>query len=156
LSEAPATPGPLPPPPARSGHGCLWGCLIAVLIVAAMLVVGVGYMGWFFVNGFKDDATLKTVMVRVNADQTARAVLGDDIKVEGISSVNINDTLATGKHADYVVTVKGTKATGTLAADVEVVHGKTTIEMLVLTGPDGHRYDLSGASQTAPPNNNSI
>ena len=155
MSDA-ATPGPLPPPQQRGGHGCLWGCLIAVLIVVAMLVVGFGYMGWFVVNGFKDDATLKTVIQSVNANRTARSVLGDDIKVAGVSSVNINDTLGTGKHASYVVTVKGTKASGTLEATVDVAHGKTTIEILVLTGPDGHRYDLSDGPQTAPPSNNSI
>ena len=33
-----ATPGPLAPPPRRSGPGCLWGCLFAGLIAITALI----------------------------------------------------------------------------------------------------------------------
>ncbi len=43
-----AAPGPLPPPPPRSGHGCLWGCLIAGLIAIVAVVGAFSYLGWYF------------------------------------------------------------------------------------------------------------
>jgi hypothetical protein len=151
LTDAPANPGPLPPPPPARGHGCLWGCLIAVLIVVAAAVGGVFYLKWFMTNGFKNDAGLKAVMQTVNANPTARSVLGGDIKLDSITSVNISNTFSAGEHAHYILVVTGSKASGTLEAAVQVMHGKATILALALTGPDGHRYDLSDGAPQAPP-----
>jgi hypothetical protein len=149
LSDAPATPGPLPPPPRAGGHGCLWGCLIAVLIVAAALIAGFSYLGWFWTSGFKNDAALHSVVADLNANQTARSVLGDGIAVDGVSTFSIESNLS-GKHESFVATVKGSKASGQIATEVNVERGKTTIVVLTLTGPDGRKYNLSGASQQAP------
>ena len=155
MSDAPATPGPLPPPPRSGGHGCLWGCLIAVLIVVALFVVGFGYLGWFWASGFKDDAGLHAVAVTLNADPTARSVLGDGIAVEGVSSFSLNSNLS-GKHESFVATVKGAKAAGQITTELDIAHGKTSIITLILTGPDGHQYNLAGGAQQAPSNGTSI
>jgi len=138
------TPGPLPPPPPRSGHGCLWGCGIAAFIVVAALVGTFSYLGWYLYSGFKNDTTLKTVMTTVNADQTARAALGDNIVVTSVSSTSINSSTETGTTASYIAHVKGSRAEGTLEATVVTQHKVRRITILVLTGPDGRRYNLTG------------
>ena len=60
-----ATPGPLAPPPRRSGPGCLWGCLFAGLIAITALIGAFSYLGWYFTSGFKNDPTLAYVMTTV-------------------------------------------------------------------------------------------
>lgn len=153
MTDAPATPGPLPPPPRSGGHGCLWGCLIAVLIVVAAAVAGFSYLGWFWTQGFKHDVALQAVVDVLNVDHTARAVLGDGIRVTSVSSFSIESNLS-GKHENFIATVAGSKASGQITAEVHSgPTGKTAIGALVLTGPDGHRYDLSESAPQAPPNN---
>ncbi len=145
-----ATPGPLPPPPLRSGHGCLWGCLAAALIAIVALVGTFGYLGWYLSSGFKNDATLTMVIGTVNGNQIARSVLGDHIEIAGLSSTSVQSTLATGTTASYVARLKGARAEGTLEATV-VTHDRAShITVLLLTGPDGRRYDLTGPPQTNP------
>jgi hypothetical protein len=156
LSDAHAAPGPLPPPPPRGGHGCLWGCLIAVLIVAAAVIGSCSYLGWFWTTGFKNDASLKTVVAVLNADPAARAVLGDHIKITEVSSFSIESNLS-GRHESFVAAVTGSKASGQIATEVNSTpNGKANIISLVLTGPDGHRYVLTGAQPQAPPSDTSI
>jgi hypothetical protein len=137
------TPGPLPPPPPRSGHGCIWGCGIAALIVVAAVVGTFSYLGWYLYSGFKNDTTLQMVMTTVNAEQTARSVLGDSIVVTSVSSTEINSSTETGTTASYVAHVKGSRAEGTLEATIVTHHKVRHITMLILTGPDGRRYDLT-------------
>jgi hypothetical protein len=84
------------------------------------------------------------VITTVNADQTARAVLGDNIEVTSVSSTSIESTIETGTTASYVAHVKGSRAEGTLEATVVTQHKVRHITILVLTGPDGRRYDLAG------------
>lgn len=146
-----ATPGPLPPPPPRS-HGCLWGCLIAALIAILAIVGVVSYTGWYFYNGFKNDPALHAVMGTVNGDQIARAVLGDNIQITNIEGSTINSDLNTGKTVTYVAHLKGSKGEGTLNVTIETPNGgNTRVTVLMLTGPDGHKYDLTSADTRAPP-----
>jgi len=139
---APSTPGPIPPPPRRNSHGCLWGCLAASLIAIVVIGGGLGYFGWYFYSGFKSDATLKNVMDVVASDQIARAILGDDITVTNLESSSVNADLES-KTNRYVAHLKGTRGEGTLSATVITPHGgKPTITGLLLVGPDGHQYNL--------------
>ncbi|HEY0105372.1 MAG TPA: cytochrome c oxidase assembly factor Coa1 family protein [Rhizomicrobium sp.] len=143
------TPGPLPPPP-RAGHGCLWGCLTAALIALAAVVGGFSYLGWYVGGGFKDDPGLHMAMARVNADPTARAILGDGIAIAGVSGTAFSDDLAAGKRSDYVVRLKGSRGEGTLAVTIVTRGGARRITALTLTGPDGSRYDLDHPAQAPP------
>jgi hypothetical protein len=146
---APATPGPLPPRPER--HGCLYGCLIAAGIFLIVLIGGFSYMGWYFYSGFKNNATLKTVVTEVNNNQTARSVLGDNIVITSLSSSNFSADMATGKNESYVAHVKGSKAEGTLSVTAETPpRGQTHITKMTLIGPDGREYDLLNGA-TGPP-----
>jgi hypothetical protein len=148
---APATPGPLPPAP-RERHGCLYGCLIAAGIFLVVLIGGFSWMGWYFYSGFKNSPTLKAVVIRLNSDQVARSVLGDNIAITSLSSSNVSADLSTGKTESYVAHLKGSKAEGTLSITAETpTRGEMHITKMVLTGPDGRDYDLLNGA-TGPPN----
>jgi hypothetical protein len=148
---APATPGPLPPAP-RERHGCLYGCLIGAGIFLIVLIGAFSWMGWYFYSGFKNSATLKAAVVRLNSDQVARSVLGDNIAITNLSSSNVSADLSTGKSETYVAHVKGTRAEGTLSITAETPpHGQTHFSKMTLTGPDGRDYDLLNGA-TGPPN----
>ncbi|HUO90921.1 MAG TPA: cytochrome c oxidase assembly factor Coa1 family protein [Rhizomicrobium sp.] len=149
---APTTPGPLPPAP-RERHGCLYGCLIAAGIFLVVLIGGFSWMGWYFYSGFKNNATLKSVVVELNNNQVARSVLGDNIEITSLSSSNFSADLSTGKTESYVAHVKGSKGEGTLSISAETPpRGQTHITKLSLIGPDGREYDLlSGAGGSRSP-----
>ncbi len=137
-----ATPGPLPPPP-RSNHGCLWGCLIAGGIALAAIIAAVSYGGWYLYSGFKHNETIIAVTLQLNTNSTARAVLGDKIEVTNLSNSSFNTTTETGTDEAYVAKVKGSKAEGTLSIKAKTPPGGTRhITELKLTGPDGRTYDL--------------
>src|ERR1700690_3339920 len=85
-NPSPTTPGPLPPYPNRSGHGCLWGCLFAALIAITAIVGAFSYFGWYFYSGYKENPTLAMVMTVVNGDERARSGLGDNIKITALHS----------------------------------------------------------------------
>jgi hypothetical protein len=144
-------PGPIPPPPPRSGHGCLWGCLIAAVIAIAAIAGAISFGGWWLYSGFRSDPTLHAVITTVNGDQTARFVLGDNIEITNLESSNISEDLATGKHASYVAHLRGTKGEGTLAVTADTTGGHTHITSMILTGPDGRNYDLTHSEPMAPP-----
>jgi len=148
---APATPGPLPPArPER--HGCLYGCLIAAGIFLIVLIGGFSWMGWYFYSGFKNNATLKTVVIQLNSNQVARSVLGDNIEITSLSSSNFSADMATGKSESYVAHLKGSKAEGTLSVSAETPpRGQTHFTKMTLIGPDGREYDLLNGA-TGPPN----
>ncbi|MGZ5931399.1 MAG: cytochrome c oxidase assembly factor Coa1 family protein [Rhizomicrobium sp.] len=141
----------MPPPPPRSGHGCLWGCLIAAVIAIAAIVGAISYGGWWLYSGFKNDPTLQTVITSVNGDQIARSVLGDNIEITNLESSNFSSDLTTGKHASYVARVRGNRGEGTLAVTVDTISGRSRITSMVLTGPDGRTYDLTTSQPMAPP-----
>lgn len=141
---------PIGPVPRGTGHGCLWGCLIAAAVIIAALVGTMSYTGWWLFSGFRSDPALQAVMETVNNDRVARAVLGDNIEITSLTSSSVSSDTTTGTHAAYVAQVKGGKAEGTLAITLDKVSGRTHVTSLVLTGPDGATYDLT-TSQTIPP-----
>jgi len=145
------TPGPLPPPPRHSEHGCLWGCLIAAAIAITAIVGVFGYFGWYFYSGFQDNSTLHEVMSVVNADQTARAVLGDNIHITNLEGSSFSADTRTGKRESYVAHLKGSTGEGTLNVTIETGAGLNHITSMILTGPDGRTYDLTSTQPRAAP-----
>jgi hypothetical protein len=146
-----ASPGRYPPAPYRSGHGCLWGCLIAVLIALGVFAVAISYSGWWLTSGFKSNKTLHFVVETINSEQIARAVLGDNIRIVDLQSSSISSDTTTGTHEAFVARVQGSKAEGTLNVTVETRSGNSRITSMILTGPDGSTYDLTISRPLAPP-----
>lgn len=140
-----------PFPPTRSGHGCLWGCLIAALIAIAAIVGAMSFSGWWLYSGFRNDPALHAVMETVNGDRIAHAVLGENIEITSLASSSFNSDTTTGKHASYVARVRGSKGEGTLSITVDTVSGRTHVTAIVLTGPDGSTYDLTTSQQRTTP-----
>ncbi len=117
-----ATPGPLPPPPPRR-HGCLYGCLIAVVTFLALAIGGGAYLYNYLNHAVKDAPTVKAAIVQLDNDAEARALLGENIQVTGASSFNASSDLATGSKESYVVHVKGTKGEGDYTIDADTPKG---------------------------------
>ena len=130
------------PAPARSGHGCLFGCLgaLAVLLLPVLLVSAYG--AWFFYQGFRNDPTLRAVSELVRHDGMAEQVLGEDIRVTGVEGNAFSFMSGMGARSAYSVALTGSKASGTLAVEAETDHGHVHVQSMILTGPDGVRYDL--------------
>lgn len=139
------------PFPPRSGHGCLWGCLVAALVAIAAIVGAMSFSGWWLFSGFRSDPTLQAVMVTVNGDRIARAVLGDNIEITSLASSGVSSDTTTGEHASYVARVKGSKGEGTLSITVDTVSGRSQVTTIVLTGPDGSTYDLTTSQPRTTP-----
>jgi hypothetical protein len=137
-------PSSAPPPyyaPRRS-HGCLWGCLIVLLIVALPPMLLGGYGAWFFWQGFHRDPVLRVVSEMVRKDGMAQEVLGPDAQVVGVES-SVSSWMPGGSSDTYDVTLEGPKGEGHLA--IIAHHGafhRPRLDSAILTGPDGHRYDL--------------
>jgi hypothetical protein len=135
-----ATQQPAPAP--RSGHGCLFGCLAALAILVLPVLLVSAYSAWFFYQGFRNDPTLRAVSELVRRDGTAERVLGEDIHITGVEGNAFSFMLGTGTHTAYAVGLAGSRASGTLGIESDVVNGQAHIDSMILTGPDGARYDL--------------
>jgi hypothetical protein len=146
-----ATPGPLPPPPRRSEHGCLFGCLVAAAIAITAVIGVFSYFGWYFYSGFKENPTLHAVMSVVNGDQVARSVLGDNIQITNLEGSSFSADTRTGKRESYVAHLKGSRGEGTLSVTIETGSGLNHITSMILTGPDGRTYDLTSSQPRAGP-----
>ena len=150
MSDADFTmPGPLPPQPRRSEHGCLWGCLIAAAIAIAAIVGMFSYFGWYFYSGYKESPTLHAVMGVVKADQTVRAVLGEHIEITNLEGSSISEDLRSGRRESYIAHLRGSKGEGTLSVTVHIESEMSRITAMVLTGSDGRSYDLT-SSRASP------
>jgi hypothetical protein len=82
-------PAPASPPssyalPPRRRNGCLWGCLIALLLLATPVLLAGGYGAWFLWEGYKRDPVLRLVGELVREDSLARRVLGDGAVITGV------------------------------------------------------------------------
>jgi hypothetical protein len=64
MTLAPSSPTAYPPP--RRKNGCLWGCLIVMLLVSLPPILVGGYGAWFLWQGYRRDPVLRVVgeMVR--------------------------------------------------------------------------------------------
>ena len=139
------TPEPVP----RRSHGCLWGCLGSLAVVAAIAGGLIVYGGWFFAQGYKSDRNLDTAMAALRTNPVAHAVLGDGIAIESMESETFSAVTGKGKTVSYTVKLRGNRAEGQLHVMLHYAGGDMKIVSMVLTGPDNERYNLT-ASQTQP------
>jgi hypothetical protein len=125
----------------RSG-GCLKGCLLALALLLLPALLAGGYGAWFLWQGFRNNPTLVAVGELVRRDGIAEAVLGEDIHITGVAGNAFSFVPGLGARSAYVVGLTGSKASGTLAIESHIQSGQVRIDSMILSGPDGERYDL--------------
>src|SRR5882757_3743000 len=119
---APASAPPPYYPPQKRGNGCLWGCLILLLILCLPPILAGGYGAWFLYDGYKRSPVLRVVGELVREDGMAQQALGFGAVITG---------------------VEGPKGQGHLAVTAHhATFGAPKLDSAILTGPDGRRYDL--------------
>jgi hypothetical protein len=137
-------PSSAPPPayPPRRSNGCLWGCLILLLILAIPPTLIGGYGAWFLWQGYRRDPVLRVVAEMVREDGMARQVLGPDAVVTGVEG-NVFSWMPGRSRHDYEIALQGPKGEGHLAViSHQSGFGGFKLDSAILTGPDGRRYDL--------------
>ncbi|HUO02735.1 MAG TPA: cytochrome c oxidase assembly factor Coa1 family protein [Rhizomicrobium sp.] len=131
-------------------HGCLWGCLAIVVILFLPVLLAGGYGTWFLWQGFRHDPVMRTVTELVRRDGLAHQVLGDNVRIMGISGNVFSYVPGMGSHSAYDVRLEGSKAEGALEVEAETHGGRVNVTTMILTGPDGGRYDLLHNQILAP------
>lgn len=127
--------------PQKRGNGCLWGCLIALLLVSLPFILAGGYGAWFLWDGYKRDPVLRVVGEMVRSDGMARQVLGNNITITGVESNSFSWMPGQTDNA-YEVTLEGSKGEGRLSVRAHTGAGPPVLDSAILTGPDRRRYDL--------------
>jgi hypothetical protein len=84
---------------------------------------------------------LKVVNELVQEDGLARQVLGEDAVVTSVDGNMFSWMPGKTSHA-YEVTLEGPKGEGHLAVTSHTGMSGMKLDSAILTGPDGHRYDL--------------
>lgn len=130
--------------------GCFWGCLAVVAILFLPVLLAGGYGTWFLWQGFRHDPVMRTVTELVRRDGLAHQVLGDDVRVVGMTGNAFSYVPGMGSHSDYEMRLEGSKAEGTLDVEADTRHGRVNVTTMVLTTPDGGRYDLLHNQILAP------
>jgi len=126
----------------RRSNGCLWGCLAVLAFIFLPVILAGGYGAWFLYQGFRHDPVLIAVAELTRHDGLAHQILGDDIEVTGMAGNAFSFVPGIGSHSSYEVTVEGDKASGTLGVEADTPHGRVEIRSMILTTPNGGRYDL--------------
>jgi hypothetical protein len=141
MTLAPSSAPPLSYPPPRR-NGCLWGCLIVILLLALPPVLIGGYGTWFLWNGYRHDPVLRLVGELVRQDGMAQQVLGPGAVVTGVQG-NVFSWMPGQSRHGYDVSLQGPKGEGALAVTSHQsgIEG-WKLDSAILTGPDGRRYDL--------------
>jgi len=128
------------PPPKR--NGCLWGCLILLLIFCLPPVLLGGYGAWFLYDGYKRNPVLRVVGELVRTDGMAQQVLGYGAAVTEVEG-NVFSWIPGRLGNDFDVMLEGPKGEGRLAVrSHHAAFGPPVLDSAILTGPDGRRYDL--------------
>lgn len=140
MSMAPSS-APPPAYPPRRGNGCLWGCLIVILVLALPVVLAGGYSAWFLWAGYKRDPVLRVVGELVRRDGMAQQVLGSGAVITGVEGSYFSWVPGMASNS-YDVTLEGPKGEGHLAVMAHGAAGGPVLDSATLTGPDGRRYDL--------------
>jgi hypothetical protein len=145
---------PLPPP--RRSHGCLWGCLGVILLAVLLGGGSLLWTGWWVYEGFKPDPAMERVLTAVRTNPTAHDVLGDNIKVLDVQSERFTAMFGVHreKSATYTAELEGSKGRGQLHVTLHATGGTMKVVTMILTGPDGTRYNLT--NNTLTPSNSSI
>ena len=150
------SPTPVPVPPRR--NGCLWGCLILVLIVTLPPILGAGYGAWYLWQGYRHNPAYRLAVDLVRHDGMVQRVLGEDPVITGMEG-NVFSWMPGLASDSYAVVLEGPKGQGQLAiTEHHSGFGTPTLDSAILTGPDGRRYDLLAHRQlpgsgTSPPDN---
>lgn len=126
----------------RRSNGCLWGCLAVLAFILLPVILAGSYGAWFLYQGFRHDPVLRAVTELTRRDGLAHQVLGDDIAVTGVAGNAFAFTPGFGSRTSYEVTIEGDKASGTLDVEAATPHGRVEIRSMILTTPNGGRYDL--------------
>src|SRR5437868_14029332 len=103
-------PSSAPPPvyPQRRGNGCLWGCLILLLILVLPPVLLGGYGAWFLYDGYKRNPVLRLAGELVREDGMAQQVLGAGAEIPGMEG-NAFSWMPGMASGSYEVTLEGRK-----------------------------------------------
>ena len=131
-------------------HGCLWGCLAIVLILALPPLLAGGYGAWFLWQGFRRDPVTRTITELVRRDGLAHQVLGDDVHVVGIEGNAFSYAPGMGSHSGYAMRLEGSRGEGTLEVEAETRGGRVNVTSMILTTANGGRYDLLHNQILAP------
>lgn len=140
MSIAPSS-APQPAYPPRRGNGCLWGCLIVILILVLPVALFGGYGAWFVWNGYKRDPVLRVVGELVRKDGLAQQALGAGAVITGVEGSYFSWVPGSTSNS-YDVTLSGPKGEGHLAVTGHSGASGPALDSAILTGPDGRRYDL--------------
>ena len=139
-------PSSAPPPQYRDipkrGNGCLWGCLILLLVALLPPILLGGYGAWFLYDGYRRNPVLRMVGELVRQDGLARQALGPGAVVARLEG-NVF-SMVPGRTTDsYQVLLEGPRGEGHLAVTAHhSAFGPPSLDSAILTGPDGRRYDL--------------
>jgi hypothetical protein len=123
-------------------HGCLFGCLGVLLIVMLPVIVSWGAGAWFLWQGFRTSPAIRTAIEMTQHDGLAQRVLGQPIVITGMEGNSFSFVAGIGARSSYVLRLEGPRGIGTLAVTSHMEAARAKIETLMLTGPDGQRYDL--------------
>lgn len=126
----------------RRSNGCLWGCLAILAIIFLPMIAAGGYGAWFLYQGFHRDPVLRAVAELARRDGLAHQILGNDIRITGVEGNAFSYAPGLGAHTGYEVTLAGDKASGTLDVEADNSTGHVDIKSMILTVPNGGRYDL--------------
>ena len=139
---APSSAPPPSYPAQKRSNGCLWGCLILMLLLFIPPVLLGGYGAWFLYDGYKRNPVLRVVSELVRRDGLAQQALGPGAVVTGVEG-NVFSWVP-GKSTDsYQILLEGPKGQGHLAVTARhSTFGAPSLDRAILTGPDGRRYDL--------------
>jgi hypothetical protein len=138
------------PTPHRS-HGCLWGCLAVLGFFLLPVILVAGYGGWFLYQGYRHDPVLRGVVELVRRDGMAEAVLGQDIRIEGVEGSALT-YMWHSEAGTYILLLRGSKGEGALHVAAHDQSGRLVVDSMILDGPDGGHYDL--LHHTAVPGDN--
>jgi len=138
-----------PPDPPRRSNGCLWGCLIVLALIFLPMVLAGGYGAWFFWQGWRHSPVLRATAEFVGKDGLAHLALGEGIHVTGVEGFSMMPGF--DSHSQYRIALEGSKGDGTLEVSADSRLGRVTFDSLMLTGPDGRRYDLMTHQAQPPP-----
>lgn len=136
-------PSSAPPPyyPPRRSNGCLWGCLIVVVIFSLPFLFAGGFGAWFLLDGYKRDPVLRVVGELVREDGMAQMALGHGAVITGVEANSFSWMPGRTNNA-YDVTLEGPKGDGRLSVTAHAGNNGPQLDTAILTGPDGRRYDL--------------
>ena len=123
------------------GSGCMWGCLIVLVLLSLPVILGAGWGTWLWTSGYKRDPALRLAAELVKSDGLAQQVLGSGITVKGVESDGFLWMPGMSSHS-YDMQLEGSRAQGDLEITAHADAAGPHLDSAILTGPDGRRYDL--------------